>query len=137
MPLIDKDAGSSGGTVTSEDISKMPLRSATAVASTVAGVETDVNGNTSIRGARAENTYYYIDGVKVIGTTNLPKSAIQEVSVITGGVPANYGDVTGGIINITTKGAASSFYGGIEAVSSGFKSGENGVGLDKFGLQLS
>ena len=136
VPLIDKDGGSSGGTVTSEDISKMPLRSATAVASTVAGVETDVNGNTSIRGSRSENTYYYIDGVKVIGTTNLPKSAIQEVSVITGGVPASYGDVTGGIINITTKGAASLFYGGVEALSSGFKSGEEGVGLDKFGYNL-
>ncbi len=136
VPLIDKDGGSSGGTVSSEDIANMPLRSATAVASTVAGVDTDVNGNTSIRGSRSENTYYYIDGVKVIGTTNLPKSAIQEVSVITGGVPASYGDVTGGIINITTKGAASMFYGGVEGVSSGFKSGENGVGLDKFGYNL-
>lgn len=136
VPLIDKDAGSSGGTVTSEDISKMPLRSATSVASTVAGVDTDVNGQTSIRGARSSSTFYYIDGVKVIGTSNLPKSAIQEVSVITGGIPANIGDVTGGVINITTKGAASSFYGGIEAVSSGFKSGENGVGLDKFAYNL-
>jgi hypothetical protein len=136
VPLIDKDAGSSGGTVTSEDISKMPLRSATSVASTVAGVDTDVNGQTSIRGARPENTYYYIDGVKVIGTSSLPKSAIQEVSVITGGVPASYGDVTGGIINITTKGAASSFYGGIEALSSGWKNGEEGAGLDKFAYNL-
>lgn len=136
IPLIDKDGGSSGGTVTSEDISKMPLRDATSVASTVAGVETDVNGNTSIRGSRSENTYYYIDGVKVIGTTNLPKSAIQEVSVITGGVPASYGDVTGGIINITTKGAASQYFGGIEAISSGWKNGENGAGLDKYGYNL-
>ena len=121
VPLIDKDGGSSGGTVTSEDIAKMPLRDATSVASTVAGVETDVNGNTSIRGGRSENTYYYIDGVKVIGNTNLPKSAIQEVSVITGGVPASYGDVTGGVINITTKGAASQYYGSIEGISSGWK----------------
>ena len=48
-------------------------------------------------------------------------------------MPASYGDVTGGIINITTKGAASSYYGGIEAISSGFESGENGTGLDKYG----
>ncbi len=56
VPLIDKDGGSSGGTVTSEDISRMPVRSATSVASTVAGVETDAGGNTSIRGGRSENT---------------------------------------------------------------------------------
>lgn len=136
VPLIDKDGGASGGTITKEDIDKMPLRDATSIATTVAGVTSDVNGDVNIRGARSDNTYYYIDGVKVVGSTNLPKQSIQEVSVITGGVPANYGDVTGGVINITTKGATSAFFGGIEFVSSGFKSGENGAGLDRFGYNL-
>jgi len=136
VPLIDKDGGASGGTVSSEDIAKMPLRDASSIATTVAGVTADADGDLNVRGARSDNTYYYIDGVKVIGSTQLPKSAIQEVSVITGGVPANYGDVTGGIINITTKGAAPKLYGGIELLSSGFKSGEDGVGLDKFGYNL-
>lgn len=85
IPLISKDGGSSGGRVTgmvtSEDISKMPLRNATSVASAVAGVSTDGYANVSIRGSRSESTYYYIDGVKVIGTANLPKSAIQESEV--------------------------------------------------------
>lgn len=137
VPLIDKDGGASGGTVSNEDIAKMPLRSATSIATTVAGVTSDANGDLNVRGARSDNTYYYIDGVKVIGTTNLPKSSIQEVSVITGGVPANYGDVTGGVVNITTKGAASKLYGGVELLSSGFQSGENGAGLDRFGYNLA
>jgi hypothetical protein len=136
VPLIDRDGGATGGTVTSEDIEKMPLRDATSIATTVAGVVSDDNGDVNIRGGRSENTYYYIDGVKVIGSTNLPKSSIQEVSVITGGVPANYGDVTGGVINITTKGATSAFYGGIEAITSGFKDGDEGRGLDRFGYNL-
>lgn len=38
VPLIDKDGGASGGTVTREDISKMPTRDATGIASTVGGV---------------------------------------------------------------------------------------------------
>ena len=45
----------------------------------------------------------------------LPKSAIEEVSVMTGGVPANFGDATGGIISITTRGASRTYFGGIEA----------------------
>ena len=65
-----------------------------------------------------------------------PKSAIEEVAVITGGLPANYGDATGGIISITTRGASSFFFGGIEAVSSGFKVGDNVYGLDNYGYNL-
>ena len=37
-------------------------------------------------------------------SNNLPKSAIEEVQVITGGLPASYGDATGGIVSITTRG---------------------------------
>lgn len=136
VPLINKDGGASGGTVTREDIAALPTRSIAGIASTVGGVSTAGNGNVTVRGARSENTFYYIDGIKVRGSSNLPKSAIQEVNVITGGVPANYGDATGGIISITTRGPSSVFYGGIDLLSSGFKIGDNVVGLDAFGYNL-
>ncbi len=138
VPLIDKDGGASGGTVTREDIAKMPGRSAASIAATVGGVGQDGNGNiTSVRGSREDATYYFIDGIKVRGSTSLPKAAIEEVSVMTGGLPANYGDATGGIISITTRGASSFYFGGIEAVTSGFKTGDNqSVGLDRFGYNL-
>ena len=137
VPLIDKDGGASGGTVTREDLARMPGRSAASIASTVGGVQSDANGNiTSVRGSRDDATYYYIDGIKVRGSTNLPKSAIEEVSVMTGGVPANFGDVTGGIISITTRGASRVYFGGIEAVSSGIAIDENVYGLDNNGFNL-
>jgi hypothetical protein len=137
VPLIDKDGGASGGTVTREDLARMPGRSAASIASTVGGVQSDANGNiTSVRGSRDDATYYYIDGIKVRGSTNLPKSAIEEVSVMTGGVPANFGDATGGIISITTRGASRVYFGGIEAVSSGFASGEDVYGLDNYAFNL-
>lgn len=138
VPLIDRDGGASGGTVTREDISRMPGRSAQAIATTVAGTsDAGTGGGISIRGARAENTYYFIDGVKVPAGagTGLPKSAIEEVQVITGGVPANYGDVTGGLINITTRGPSRNFFGGVDYLTSGYKVGRDItdiVGLDKF-----
>ncbi|MCC7502239.1 MAG: carboxypeptidase-like regulatory domain-containing protein [Flavobacteriales bacterium] len=49
--------------------------------------------------ASVNGTYYYIDGVKVEAGAGpgLPKSAIEEVQLITGGLPGTFGDVDGGI----------------------------------------
>ena len=140
VPLIDQDGGASGATVTRDDISKMSARSAAGVAQTVGGVyskEGDSGETVSIRGTRSDASYFYIDGIKVRGSSNLPKSAIQEVSVITGGVPANYGDLTGGIISITTRGPSSKYFGSGEFVTSGFYiNGDDPLGYDGkvFGL---
>jgi hypothetical protein len=138
VPLIDRDGGASGGTVTRDQIAKMPGRTANSIATTVAGAsDAGTGGGVSIRGSRTENTYYYIDGVKVPAGagTGLPKSAIEEVQVITGGVPANFGDVTGGLINITTRGPSRNFFGGVDYLTSGYKVGSDItdiVGLDKY-----
>lgn len=138
VPLISKDQTSSGGTVTAEDIKKMPGRSAASIAATVGGVYSQDDGSTNlnVRGARSSSTDTYIDGIKVRGTQNLPKSAIEQVAVVTGGIPAQYGDVTGGVVSITTKGATKDWFGGIEYLTSGFKSGENMIGLDNYGFNL-
>lgn len=145
VPLINKDGGPSGATITREDISRLPVRSAAGVASTVGGVATNEgSGDISVRGSRSDGTYFFIDGIKVRGSSNLPKSAIEEVSVITGGLPANYGDATGGIIAVTTRGPSAKYFGSLEAVTSGFYfkgADENGydgkvIGLDKFGYNL-
>lgn len=119
-PLIKKDAAESGGTVSAEAIAKMPGRSAEAVATTVGGVYSEDGEVGSIRGARDDGNVTYIDGIKVRGTSNLPKSAVEQVSVITGGLPAEYGDATGGVISIVTKGPSKQFYGAIEGETSHF-----------------
>lgn len=145
VPLIDRDGGASGGTITREDIARLPVRSAAGVAATVGGVSTNEgSGEISVRGSRSDGTYFYIDGIKVRGSSNLPKSAIEEVSVITGGLPANYGDATGGIIAVTTRGPSAKYFGSAEVVTSGFYlkgKDENGydgkvIGLDKYGYNL-
>lgn len=121
VPLIDKDGGASGATITREDISRLPVRSAAGVAGTVGGVNTNEgSGDISVRGSRSDGTYFYIDGIKVRGSASLPKSAIEEVKVITGGLPANYGDATGGIISVTTRGPSAKYFGSAELVTSGF-----------------
>lgn len=82
--LIDKGYSSVKTTVSAEDFGNMAVRSATDVAKNMAGVyaSDDGSGDLNIRGARADANYYYIDGMKVIGSSNLPKSAIGEIMEI-------------------------------------------------------
>ena len=137
VPLIDKDGGASGGTMTREDIDKMPGRSAASIATTVAGASTaGTGGGISIRGARPSSTWVYIDGIKVRGSSALPKSAIEEVQVVTGGIPANIGDATGGVINISLRNSSSKWFGGGEIITSGLPTEEGAVGLDDFGYNV-
>ncbi|HNR54856.1 MAG TPA: TonB-dependent receptor [Flavobacteriales bacterium] len=70
-----------------------------------AGVTAAPNGDgLYFRGARTENTVSFIDAVKISGgVPRVPPSAISSVSVYTGGLPARYGDVTGGVIVVETK----------------------------------
>ena len=138
VPLISKDNTTSGQTVTKEDILRMPTRSAAGIAQTVGGVysKDDGSGGLNIRGARSDANYYFIDGIKVRGSSNLPQSAIEEVNVMVGGVPAQYGDITGGVISITTRGPSSVYFGSVEYVTSGFKIGDQVRGLDPYGYNL-
>lgn len=129
VPLIEADQTSGGGTVTSEEIAKMPGRDALSVAATVGGISKEEgSGDLNIRGSRAEGAVTYIDGVRVRGSSGVPKSAVDQVNVITGGLPAKYGDATGGVVNITTKGPSREFGAGLEIVTSEF--------LDKWGYNL-
>lgn len=118
VPLIDKDQTVSGGTVTSEEIAKMPNRSANAVATTVGGVFSRDGERGNVRGSREDATVMYIDGIRVRGSSSLPQAAIEQVSVILGGTPAQYGDATGGIIDVTTKGPSRKFGAGVELETS-------------------
>jgi len=128
-PLINQEQTISGKTLTAAQIDKMPGRDANSMAITVGGVFSDDNGNMGgIRGARNGGTVTFIDGVRVIGNSSLPKAAIAQVAVIVGGTPAMYGDLTGGIVNITTRGPSRHFGAGVEAVTSEF--------LDRYGFNL-
>lgn len=139
VPLIDKGNTTSSTTVDGDAMKSMPARSATDIAKLAGGVysKDDGSGSLSIRGSRSDANYYYIDGIKVRGTSSLPQSAIEQVSVITGGLPAQYGDVTGGVISITTRGPSAQYFGGLEYLTSGYKIGDDVYGTDKFAYNLA
>ncbi len=117
-PLLDQ-GNLSGETKTSEEIVALPTRSVSSVAATTAGIyQRDEGDGVNIRGSRQDATEYYIDGIKVRGTLGIPTSGIEQIKVVTGGIPAQYGDATGGIISLTTKGPSNRFSGGVELESS-------------------
>jgi len=117
-PLIDPDT-KSGSTVTREEFLAMPSKNINSVAATTAGVyQSDEGKGLNMRGMRDGGTAYFIDGQRVIGSANLPQQSIEQISVITGGVPAQFGDATGGVVNITTRGPQSQYFGGVELITS-------------------
>ena len=67
------------------------------------GVSVSESGEVYVRGSRSDAVQYFIDGVKTTGISGIPGAAIQSLSVYTGGVPAMYGDVTGGVVVLETK----------------------------------
>lgn len=120
VPLIKLDQTSQVKTVTAEGIKNSPLKSISALASTSGGISTDKNGNISMRGSRSSATNYYVDGIRVTNSSLIPASEIEQLQIITGGLAAKYGDVTGGVISLTSKGPSEKFTGGVELETSQF-----------------
>lgn len=77
----------------------------TAIIDMTSGLTLAPNGkDVMIRGSRPTSTQFITDGIKSItGDIGIPGQAIGSVKVYTSGVPARYGDVTGGVIVVETK----------------------------------
>ncbi|UCE06424.1 MAG: TonB-dependent receptor [bacterium] len=71
-----------------------------------------------IRGGSAEQTGAMVDGLTMVDVrmgradSSIPLSAVEQVSLVTGGFNAEYGNFRSGLINITTKSGDRSAYHG-------------------------
>lgn len=118
-PIIDPDR--KGTTVSKAEIAAKPVRGVAGLVALSAGIaQADQGSSLSVRGGRSDQTVYFVDGVKVLGTPNIANNAMDQIQVITGGVPAEYGDVTSGVISIVTRGPSSEVFGGIELQASNY-----------------
>lgn len=66
-------------------------------------VKMDENNNLIIRGSRPGDVVYFVDGIKQTDMQAVPGVAIGGMTLYTGGIPAKYGDTTGGVIILETK----------------------------------
>lgn len=122
-PLIDKDKQAT--IITSDEIEDLAVRDISQIAATSVDVisQDDGKNELNVRGQRAEGTQFIVDGIKINGSISIPQNAIEQVEIISGGLPAMYGDNIGGVVVVTTKGISPVYYGGIEGVSSQFIDG--------------
>jgi outer membrane receptor protein involved in Fe transport len=117
VPLIEQDNTTQGGIKTAEQIRNLPTKNINAIAATTAGLSSIDGGDINIRGSRTNATNYYLDGMRV-DAARIPQSEIEQLQVITGGIESRYGDVTGGLISLTSKGPSSTLSGSVEVESS-------------------
>lgn len=73
------------------------------ITSMTSDVKMTEDGQLVFRGARKGDMIYMMDGVKVTDVSNVPSASIGGMMVYTGGIPAKYGDTTGGVVVMETK----------------------------------
>lgn len=74
------------------------------IGSMSADIQTTEDGEMYFRGARDDDFVYYVDGIKLNGdNVKITTGSIGSIQVYTGGVPARYGDFTGGCVVIETQ----------------------------------
>ena len=117
-PLIDK-GNPNVRTISKEDFKHASGQGIGYLLNAQTGVVSTSNG-LSLAGARPEGTVYYVDGVKVIGSLGIPQVALEQSTVLSSGIGAEYGDATGGIVTVTSRGPTGIFSGGFNALSSQF-----------------
>jgi hypothetical protein len=115
IPLIDKDGGNVV-TIRSKELNQMSSSNGGDLKKMIVSLSSDVKASADgeelyFRGSRAGSVIYLIDGVKIReNVPNIPSSGISSMSIYTGGLPAKYGDTTGGVVVIETKSYLEDYY---------------------------
>ncbi|MDG5766583.1 TonB-dependent receptor [Balneolales bacterium ANBcel1] len=116
-PIFDIEQSSTSTRVTRDDIQAAPVRQIDEVVGQQAGVIRDPTG-LYIRGGRSSETGFVVDGVSaqdpLAGTgfgLDLGAGAYAEVEVTTGGVGAEVGDATSGVVTVTTQSGGQEYSG--------------------------
>ncbi len=112
-PLIRQDLTNPVVAITAEAIQELPVDQIDDVIRLQAGVTVGDNGQIHIRGGRADETSYTLNGVSINDpmaletssrrSVGLATNAVQEVSVSSGTFSAEYGNALSGVVNYVTK----------------------------------
>jgi outer membrane receptor protein involved in Fe transport len=121
-----------------------PSRGIENIVASTPGFVTDDNGRMHPRGSESQ-VQYVIDGIPVtdnlsaIFSTSLDTRTLRTVEVLTGGIPAEFGDKLAGVINVNTRsGLEVPTQGGLSFSGGSFSTGEVGADFSthtkKFGF---
>ncbi|HUI56791.1 MAG TPA: carboxypeptidase regulatory-like domain-containing protein [Bryobacteraceae bacterium] len=131
-PLVNTDNASLGRTVANAEITGLPIvnRNVYTLLSLTPGVQSSANSivlgypeqRTMIHGGvdgGAGSVSYYLDGgnnmtgLRNTGNINPNPDAVEEFRVITNSYSAEYGKMSGGVINVVTKSGSNAFHGSL------------------------
>ncbi|HLM23663.1 MAG TPA: TonB-dependent receptor, partial [Pyrinomonadaceae bacterium] len=117
-------------TILERPLGAAPSRAIESIVASTPGFVTDDNGRMHPRGSESQ-VQYVIDGVPVtdnmsaIFSTSLDARTLRTVEVLTGGIPAEFGDKLGGVINVNTRsGLEGPTQGGVSFSGGSFSTGE-------------
>lgn len=107
-----------------------PSRAIEAMVATTPGFVTDDNGRMHPRGSESQ-VQYVVDGIPItdnmsaIFSTSLDARSLRSVEVLTGGIPAEFGDKLAGVISVNTRsGLEGPTQGGLSFSGGSFSTGE-------------
>ncbi|WP_115527200.1 MULTISPECIES: TonB-dependent receptor [Xanthomonas] len=123
---LSPDIGSSQYTITAEDIDRLPLGASTPLNQLLLqapGVVQDSYGGIHVRGDHA-NLQYRINGVMLPESISgfgqsLEPRIIKNLKLLDGALPAQFGDRTAAVVDITTKNGAELGNGGSVGITGG------------------
>ena len=143
-PMVIKDQTASLKLISREEVQQMPTRGYQDVVGLSAGVVANykspptlnLRGNRestnaptlNIRGGRQGDVAYFVDGFSQqdpltnLSTTAINNNAIEQIAISTGGFNAEYGWVSSGAINVTTKEGTKKYSGTVEGITDGYMS---------------
>ncbi|MDP9361465.1 MAG: TonB-dependent receptor [Acidobacteriota bacterium] len=122
-PVVDVTSAQQGANITSQTLQSLPMaRNFTAAAQVAPGTATQSGngqgaGQVTVYGSSGSENEYVVDGLNLTGVSHgqnvksINMDFIQEEQVLTGGLPAEYGRLTGGAIIAVTKSGSNEFHG--------------------------
>jgi outer membrane receptor for ferrienterochelin and colicin len=113
--VVIRDLTSSESRVSRDQIEKLPVQEVGDIIQLQAGVTVGPGGAIHIRGGRATEVSYIVDGVRVTDDYDrgsglrVENQAIEELQVVSGTFNAEYGQAMSGIVNIVTRAGTNDF----------------------------
>jgi carboxypeptidase family protein len=124
-PVVDTSSTSIGINAKADIFNRLPIqRNIYSIARIAPGTTEDTVG-TAVFGSTGAENQYIIEGLNATGMERgqrqkqLNFDFVQEIEVKTGGLPAEYGRMTGGILNVVTKSGGNTYEGSFFGFSAG------------------
>jgi len=120
-PLVRQDLTNPQVAITSENIQELPVTTVSEVIRLQAGVVSGNDGELHIRGGRANEIAYTVNGISINNPfdnsqgVGIATNAVQEVSLSSGTFSAEYGNALSGVVNFVTKEGGERFSGSIRS----------------------